>query len=294
MKKQDYIVITGASSGVGKSCVELLVSRGYRVIPCVRQVEDAKRLEERYNETVYPVIVDLQYQQAISSAAESIARISGDNGIKGLVNCAGTIFSGPIEHFPRDLWFKQYDVNLIGTMAFTTSIIPLLRKMEGRIVNIGAVGGGIALPFFGAIASAKIAFEAANDCLRRELYPWGIHVIIIEPGGINTPANDKMRDSVADYLKSTDQVGIQKYRHAMESFTKWAYEKHLKNLAPSQVADTVLKALSARRPRTRYRRGWDSWGVVLAKWLLPDRLLDQIIMRIASLPPGFGKAIKKG
>ena len=290
MKNLDYIVVTGASSGVGKSCVELLLQKGFHVIPCIRQAQQGDGLKSLKPEHVSPVIVDLQNQETINRAATAIKGIAGNDGIRGLVNCAGTIFSGPIESFPRALWFSQYDVNLIGSMAFTAAMIPLIRKMDGRIVNIGAVGGGIALPFFGAIASAKVAFEAANDCLRRELYPWGIHVIMIEPGGINTPANDKMRDSVAEFLRSGEPHSIKKYGRAMNEFTKWAYHKHLNNLHPSQVADTVLKALTAKRPRTRYRRGWDSWGVVLAKWLLPDRLLDHIVIRIAKMPTGFGQA----
>lgn len=289
MNQRKTVIVTGASSGVGKACTELLVKNGFNVLACVRQFEHGEQLKQINSDLVHPLIVDLEDQKTIESATHQVKSFVGDDLVDGLVNCAGTIYSGPIEFFPRELWFKQYDVNLIGTMALTAAFLPMIKRKTGRIVNIGAVGGGLALPFFGAIASAKIAFQAANDCLRRELYPWGIHVIIIEPGGINTPANQKMRDTVADYLKTGKKEGVKKYGKSMDSFTNWAYEKHINNLQPIQIAETVLKALTIKNPKTRYRRGIDSWGAVLAKWILPDRVLDWIILKVAFLPTKFGK-----
>jgi NAD(P)-dependent dehydrogenase (short-subunit alcohol dehydrogenase family) len=209
-------------------------------------------------------------------------------GLGGLINCAGNLFCGPLEYFPREHWFDQYDVNVFGPMSLTRSMLPLIRKGFGRVINIGAVGGGVALPFYGAIASSKMALEAVNDCLRRELHPWGIHVIIIEPGGIDTPANDKMRDSVKEYLAGLEPLGKKRYGEPMETFSRWADQMHKRNLKPERVAKTVLKALETRYPRTRYRLGLDSRGVAMLSWLLPDRLFDKIILRISSLPVRFG------
>ncbi|MFH2130342.1 MAG: SDR family NAD(P)-dependent oxidoreductase [bacterium] len=282
------VFVTGASSGVGKACTLLFSGLGYTVYAGVRRQEDGDLIQRHHPDLIFPVIVDLEQQQTIDRAVEYVTRAVEGKGLQGLVNCAGTILSGPIEYFPREQWVQQYDVNVFGTMALTSAMLPLLRNGQGRIINIGAVGGGIALPFFGAIASAKIAFEAINDCLRRELHPWGIHVVIIEPGGINTPANDKMRDSVGRFLENTEPLARQRYGKPMETFTRWAYQKHIHNLQPEQVAQTVLRAFKARYPKTRYRLGWDSRAVALATRFVPDRILDRFILWISTLPIRFG------
>lgn len=282
------VLISGASSGVGQASVRLLARYGYQVVACVRRDGDGKALAAEFPGRIHPVMVELREQQSIEAAAGKVAEIVGDTGLQGLVNSAGTIYSGPLEYFPREQWLIQYDVNLFGTMALTSAMLPFIRKGKGRIINIGAVGGGLALPFFGGIASAKIAFAAANDCLRRELHPWGIHVIIIEPGGINTPANDKMREGVRLFLSAQGELAKSRYGVPMETFTSWAYRMHVRNLKPEQVAARVLKALTAKYPRTRYRVGLDSWAAALASRLLPDCILDRILLRIASLPVRFG------
>jgi NAD(P)-dependent dehydrogenase (short-subunit alcohol dehydrogenase family) len=150
------------------------------------------------------------------------------------------------------------------------------------------VGGGVSLPFFGAISSSKIALQALNDCLRRELHPFGIHVAIIEPGGIDTPANDKMRSSVRAFLGDLEPEGNRRYGPSMEAFTRWADAMHKRNLKPEQVAAAVLRALRSRRPRTRYRVGLDSCGAGLLGCVLPDRLFDALLLWLACLPVRFG------
>jgi len=281
-------MVTGAASGVGRACTRLLESDGYGVLACVRREADARAIEDEYPKTVQPLIVELREQETIDRAALSAARMTAGAGLKGLVNCAGNLRCGPLEYFPREEWFDQYDVNVFGTMALTRAMLPLLREARGRIVNIGAVGGGVSLPFFGAISSSKIALQALSDCLRRELHPFGIRVAIIEPGGIDTPANDKMRRSVREFLGDLEPEGVCRYGHPMEAFTRWADGMHKRNLRPEQVAAAVLRALRARRPRTRYRVGLDSRGAALAGWLLPDRLFDALLLWLACLPVRFG------
>ncbi len=288
MNVPDHIAVTGASSGVGRACCRMLAQEGFHVLACVRSETDAQDVRSLDPDRISPVMLELQDQETVERTAHLASEITGEGGLTGLVNCAGVLFCGPLEYFPRDQWFAQYDVNVFGTLAVTRALLPLIRKAHGRIVNIGAVGGGVALPFYGAIASSKMALEALNDCLRRELHPFGIHVAIIEPGGIDTPANDKMRSSVRAYLDSLDPVGKERYGQAMEAFSRWADEMHKRNLKPEQVARAVLKALRARRPKTRYRVGLDSRAAALANRLLPDRLFDWIVLRVSRLPVRFG------
>ena len=293
MSSMRWVLVTGASSGVGRATALLLSQSGFQVLGVVRNEADANELRQQDPQHIHPVLIELRDQDSIREATEFAARKTGEDGLSGLVNCAAMLHCGPLEYFPRDLWFEQYDVNLFGPMALTRELLPLLRRASGRIVNIGAVGGGIALPFYGAIASSKIGFEAVNDCLRRELHPFGIHVSIIEPGGIATPANKKMRDSVTRFLQDLEPKGKERYGEAMEAFSQWAYDMHQHNLKPEKVAAAVLKALEARRPRTRYRLGWDSKSSALIMKLLPDRVFDKIILKISRLPLRFGAWEKK-
>jgi NAD(P)-dependent dehydrogenase (short-subunit alcohol dehydrogenase family) len=281
-------MVTGTSSGVGRSTALLLSGSGFEVLATVRNEADALALQKQNPDHIHPVIIELRNQGMIIDAVRQTADITGQDGLYGLVNCAAMLHCGPLEYFPRELWFEQYDVNLFGPMALTQAMLPLIRKANGRIVNIGAVGGGISLPFYGAIASSKIAFEAVNDCLRRELHPFGINVSIIEPGGIATPANNKMRDSVTRFLTELEPIGQARYGEAMEAFSQWAFKMHQHNLSPEKVAETVMKALQARRPKVRYRLGWDSRGAALLMQLLPDRWFDKIILKISKLPIRFG------
>ena len=283
-----WIMVTGTSSGVGRSTALLLSASGFEVVATVRNEADARVLQKENPDHIHPVIIELQDQGMIKDAVLQVADKTGENGLYGLVNCAAMLHCGPLEYFPRELWFEQYDVNLFGPIALTQAMLPLIRKANGRIVNIGAVGGGISLPFYGAIASSKIALEAVNDCLRRELHPFGISVTIIEPGGIATPANNKMRASVTRFLRDLEPIGQERYGEAMEAFSQWAFEMHQHNLRPEKVAKTVMKALEARRPKIRYRLGWDSRGAAILMKLLPDRWFDMIILKISKLPMRFG------
>lgn len=288
MVSERWVFVTGASSGVGRSTALLLSKSGFEVLAAVRKEADSLDLQKHNPEHIHPVIVELRDQITIREAAGHAAQKTGRDGLYGLVNCAAMLHCGPLEYFPRERWFEQYDVNLFGPLALTQALLPLIRTGSGRIINIGAVGGGISLPFYGAIASSKIAFEAVNDCLRRELYPFGIHVSIIEPGGIATPANYKMRDSVTGFLRDLDPTGQQRYGEAMDAFSQWAFALHQHNLKPEKVAGTVKKALQAGRPKTRYRLGWDSRSSALLMKLLPDRWFDRIILKISKLPARFG------
>ena len=288
MVSERWVLVTGAASGVGRSTAMLLSQNGFKVLAAVRKEADSHELQSHNPEHIYPVIIELRDQNTINHAAQIATDKTGSVGLYGLVNCAAMLHCGPLEYFPRDLWFEQYDVNLFGPMALTQALLPLIRKANGRIVNIGAVGGGISLPFYGPIASSKIACEALNDCLRRELHPFGIYVSIIQPSGIATPANYKMCDSVTRFLKDLEPTGRARYGEAMEDFSKWAFNRHERSLKPEEVARTVLKALEARRPRPKYRLGLDSRASALLMKLLPDRWFDKAILGIAKLPLRFG------
>ena len=149
MELERWVLVTGASSGVGRSTAILLSQHGFKVLASVRKESDSLELQSLNPEYIHPVMIELRDQNTIKTATQMTTDKTGTAGLYGLVNCAAMLHCGPLEYFPRDLWFEQYDVNLFGPIALTQSLLPAIRKAKGRIVNIGAVGGGVSLPFTG-------------------------------------------------------------------------------------------------------------------------------------------------
>ena len=180
------MVITGASTGIGAACATHLRGLGFRIFGGVRKPEDAERLRSAGAE---PLTIDVTDADSIRSAASQL----GDAPLAGLVNNAGVAVAGPVEFVPIEELRHQLEVNVIGQVAVTQAFLPALRRARGRVVNIGSIGGRVALPLLSPYAASKFALEAITDSLRRELRPWGMHVSIVEPGAVATPIWDKSR-----------------------------------------------------------------------------------------------------
>lgn len=206
----------------------------------------------------------------------------------GLVNNAGVGVSGPLEYLPLDDLRREFDVNVIGQIAVTQSFLPLLRLGKGRIVNIGSVGGRITMPFGGALCASKSAFASLTDALRMELHPWGLHVCLIEPAGISTPAVDKLMTDNENFIEKLPQKGAQRYADFFRTFTVRAVARERKGSSPDVVATAVLKALTASKPKVRYPVGNDSEILIMLPKLITERLLDQFRFRLFGLPSKFG------
>src|SRR5688500_3137446 len=179
------VVITGASTGIGHACALDLDSHGCHVFAGVRREEDAERLRSE-RAFIEPVRIDVTDADSIASARDRVGEAVGAAGLAGLVNNAGIAVPGPLEHLPIDELRRQLEVNLVGQVAVTQAFIPMLRTSRGRIVNIGSIGGRVALPMLGPYAASKHAIEGVSDSLRRELPPWGIEVSVVRPGPIAT------------------------------------------------------------------------------------------------------------
>jgi NAD(P)-dependent dehydrogenase (short-subunit alcohol dehydrogenase family) len=270
------VIVTGASSGIGEATANHLRSRGFDVLAGVRRDEDAERLR---GEGFQPLLVDV-------TDAESIERARGEVGegeLGGLVNNAGVAVAGPLEFVPIDELRHQLEVNVIGQVAVTQALLPALRRSGGRIVNISSVGGRVALPMAGPYAASKFALEAISDSLRREVARHGVHVIVIEPGGIKTPIWEK-GGAKADELRAqmppeVDRLYGDLIRAVGAESEKIATDR---GLPPSAVAEVVGEALTARRPRTRYLVGRDAKLRAGLARIVPDRVLDRLIGRALS------------
>src|SRR5712691_5002789 len=178
------VVITGAASGIGEACALHLDKLGFCVFAGVRREVDGAALQGKASERLTPLLLDVTDAASIRFAVEIVATGVVETGLAGLVNNAGITVAGPLEFLPVSELRRQLEVNVIGQVAVTQAFLPLLRRGQGRIVNMGSLAGRIATPFIGPYHASKFAMEALTDSLRMELRRWGMHVSLIEPGFI--------------------------------------------------------------------------------------------------------------
>ena len=186
------IVITGASTGIGRATVLHLDRLGYRVFAGVRREADADALRNESSDRLTPVFLDVTNIGSIEAAAKTVSAEVGERGLAGLVNNAGVSLGGPLEFVPLDELRRQLEVNTIGPIAVTQHFLPLVRQGRGRIVFVSSINGRISAPTHGPYSASKFALEALADALRMELTPSGIHVSVIEPGAIKASIWEKM------------------------------------------------------------------------------------------------------
>jgi NAD(P)-dependent dehydrogenase (short-subunit alcohol dehydrogenase family) len=287
-------VITGASSGIGRACVLKMSKAGWQVFATVRKPQDRDKLQAENIPGLVPVLMDVEDRPSIMAAAEQISSQGGGSGLDGLVNVAGIGMFGPIEYAtPRDVQ-KMFDVNLFGQIAVTQALLPLLRRKHGRIVNISSVGAHIAIPFGALLNASKAAFVILSDNLRLELHPFGLRVSTIEPGSITTPAVEKTLGDVERVIASLPAQGQAEYGEMLRAATRRGYKREMNGSSPDVVARAVHHALTAARPRIRYRVGKDAKLIGTLPRIMPDRLLDAIRLRALGLPAQFGALEKQG
>lgn len=281
------VVITGASSGIGHASALALDRAGFRVFAGVRSPDDATVLQRVASPLLTPLTIDVTDADSIARAREVVARAVGAAGLAGLVNNAGIGIAGPLECMSLDDVRAHFAVNTIGPLATTQAFLPLIRQARGRIVNIGSVGGRITMPFGGALCGSKHAVEAFNDALRMELFPFGIHVCLIAPASILTPAVDKLVQRGESALDQLPPDGRRWYGDSFRRFLRISAAREREGSPADVVAGAVLRALTARAPRARYPVGKDAALLTLLPRVVPDRLLDALRLRLFQLPRAF-------
>jgi NAD(P)-dependent dehydrogenase (short-subunit alcohol dehydrogenase family) len=285
------VVVTGASSGIGRATAVELTRAGFYVFAGVRKPEDGHRLRAECGDQLVPLTMDVTDAAAIAAAVATVTELLGDGGLDGLVNNAGVGLTVPVEYVALDDLRREFEVNVFGQIAVTQAFLPLLRKARGRIVNTGSVGSHITMPFGSLICATKAAFSSLSDALRLELHPFGIHVAMVEPGSINTPAVEKTLGDVEDVIRKLPVEGAARYGRMLREFTRRAYERERHGSPPEVVAHAIHHALTAKRPRTRYPVGESAWMLVTIPRLLSDRLLDRIRFRLFGMSSRFGAAL---
>jgi NAD(P)-dependent dehydrogenase (short-subunit alcohol dehydrogenase family) len=271
---QRAVVITGCSTGIGKTCALTLVRAGYHVFAGVRKPEDGEALEKEAGGNLTPLLLDVTDAEQIRAAEEQVRGALGEDGVlAGLINNAGIAVYGPLELLPIETLRYQYEVNVIGHVAVTQAFIPMLRRDTGRVIIIGSSSGFLTPPFLGPYASSKCALESIADAFRRELLPWGIEVCLMQPGAVITPLWDKSisdGDTRFDALPESLRRLYSKGYGAMRDMFK---KKSGTGVKAEDLAARVVEALTRKKPRTHYPMGTDTAGYrVMNK--LPPRMVD--------------------
>jgi NAD(P)-dependent dehydrogenase (short-subunit alcohol dehydrogenase family) len=275
------ILITGASGGIGTATARHLDAEGFRVFAGVRKSSDGEKLQREISARITPVLLDVTDPASIAEAAKTVSEALGSAELVGLVNSAGLIVEGPIELLPLEAIRHEFEVHVIGRIAVIQAFLPLLRRARGRIVNMGAMSGRIALPFIGVLSASNAAQEFLTDALRLELRPWGIFVAIVEPMAIETTIFEKAALNTQQATQQwSDQPQGRLYTSALAEFRK-AFPGAYRN-PPDVVVAAITHALTAHRPRTRYPVGRMARQLDLLR-LLPDRMRDSQILKTLGL-----------
>lgn len=279
-----FVLITGASTGIGAACAIGCAGQGMTVFAGVRNPEAGAALRARGGAAIIPLELDVTDGESVKRAAGIVERHVGDAGLFGLVNNAGIAIGSPLELIPLVQLRQQLEVNVVGQIAVTQAVLPLLRRARGRIVNMGSIAGRGTIPMTGPYSASKHALEALTDALRLELYPWGIEVSIIEPGAIATPIWDKSLQISHDVEKDMPVEAKHLYEAAAARIRETMSVAAARAIPPDAVVKAVLHALTAKRPKTRYLVGRDAkLRALMLKWL-PDRFQDWILKKVLKLP----------
>jgi NAD(P)-dependent dehydrogenase (short-subunit alcohol dehydrogenase family) len=276
------VLVTGSSSGIGRATVQRLDEAGWKVFAGVRKEEDAAKLREESSPRLEPLLLDVTDADAIAAAAERVKAEPG--GLDGLVDNAGNAVAGPLEALPIEDFRRQVELNLIAQVAVTQAMLPAIRTARGRVVMVSSMGGRVALPLTGAYHAAKFGLEAVGDSLRQELAPWGIKVVLIEPGSIDTPIWKSGQEDADDLLDRAAPGMRELYGAAIERYRKVVQDTAERGIPAEKVAAKIEHALEARRPRSRYLIGIDAQVMARLKPVVPTPVFDWVIARAMGFP----------
>lgn len=285
-----HIVITGTSSGIGKATMEAALDRGWHVFAGDRTSDPDAQAVEVGDGVVTSVRVDITNEDQVAAAAEKVAGHVGEHGLDGLANVAGIGIPGPLEAMPLDDLRRSFEVDVIGQVSMTQAMLPLLRLASGRIVFIGSIADRISLPFFGALTASKSAIAAVNDTFRQELAPWGIDVVLVEPGFISTGADRATKTLIDRRIKTFSPEQAELYGEMFKQATDRGYKTQTSGSSPDGVADVIMHAMTTKHPKLHYLTGSKSHLVGgVAK--IPQRVQDAMKRKAFGLP---GQRSKSG
>ena len=269
-------LVTGGSSGIGEATAIRLHELGFITYAAARRIE---RMEHLTKLGIRPLAMDVSNEESMRSGVEHILADTGRIAV--LVNAAGYGSYGAVEDVPLAEARNQFEVNVFGAARLTQLVLPQMREQRsGTIVNITSMGGKIYTPLGAWYHATKHALEALSDCLRMELKPFGINVVVIEPGGIRTewPA------IAADKVRAVSGTGPYAPQGNAVAASLVSESTQRRSSPPELIGKTIGKAVTARRPKTRYAVGYGAKPMIFLHGLLPDRAFDAFISRAVGMP----------
>jgi NAD(P)-dependent dehydrogenase (short-subunit alcohol dehydrogenase family) len=279
------IVVTGASSGIGRVVVKKAVGKGVQVFAGVRNERDAASLREEFAASVTPLVFDVTDEDEVAHAAALVRSQMGGQRLFGLVNNAGIALPGPLVYLATEVLKRQYAVNVFGVHTVTRAFVDMLGQDStmsgppGRIVMVSSAAGRNGAPFVGPCSSSKFALEGYSQSLRRELMLFGIDVIVVGPGAIATPIWDK-----AESYDMAGRFAQTPYRDALKVAVEIMRQgRH--GLPAERVADCIWKGLSAPAPKVRYAMARRPIVDAIVSTFVSPRQLDRAMARRLGFPP---------
>ncbi len=261
-------IITGCSSGIGRATALLLTQRGWRVFATVRGLDTTRELASDH---ITPLQLDVTDEASIVDAVEQVLAETGR--IDALINNAGYAQAGPMEEMRVDEVHRQFETNTFGALRMAQLVLPTMRAQgSGRIVNVSTLGGRIVIPFTGLYNASKFALEAMSDALRMETRPFGVRVILIEPGGVRTNFNDTATANAQRIVANTNSP----YYRFLKPLLRFIAQAEAMSSPPETVAKVILHALTTPRPRARYIATPDARIMLAILPWLPDRKRDEL------------------
>jgi NAD(P)-dependent dehydrogenase (short-subunit alcohol dehydrogenase family) len=272
-------LVTGCSSGIGRATALALSDKGYAVYASARRPETLADLAARGLETL---ALDVTSEESMVAAVRAVEAVHGHVDV--LVNNAGYALQGPVEEASLDAVRAQFETNVFGLVRLCQLVLPGMRGAgRGRIVNIGSMGGRFTFPGGGFYHASKHAVEAVSDALRLEVAPFGIQVVLVQPGPVVSSFVDSAVDSVdvteGPYAQFTQDL-VDRYREA--------YDGSASNMeiTPEKVADVIVSAATSARPRPRYAVGAMAKTLITTRRLLPDVAWDAVVRQVWPTPKG--------
>ena len=270
-KMKKYIFITGISTGIGKNLALQLSKAGYHVLGTVRKHEDAEILRAESNGLITVLIADVTIGAEVESAIDQVNEIVAEDGLFALINNAGLAVPGPLELISEEDFRYQIEVNLFAVHKITNACLPLLKKYpQSYIINISSVSGIFNNPFMGAYCISKHALESMNEIYRRELRPFGIHVVSIKPGPLKTEIWRKNVGALDKYLESD-------YGTILSNADKIIQNTEKSALPVQKVSDLVLKILKDKKPKPGYIIHAKPLTMKILAYCIPAKIQDKLI-----------------
>jgi NAD(P)-dependent dehydrogenase (short-subunit alcohol dehydrogenase family) len=270
-------LVTGGSSGIGEATARELAAAGFTVYAAARRTGRMQKLTEA---GICPIVMDVTDDASMQAGIDVILKEQGR--IDVLVNNAGYGSYGALEDVPMAEARAQMEVNVFGAARLIQLVLPAMRaQRSGTIANVTSMGGKITTPLGAWYHATKFALEAISDCLRMEVTPFGIDVVVIEPGGIRT----EWSGIAAEKVRAVSGNGPYAPQGSAVASSLTSESTRRRSSPPELIAKTITKAVTARRPRTRYAAGYGAKPLIFLHGLLPDRTFDAFMRRVTSIPP---------